>query len=820
VDYSDASTADVSFTYTPAGLRASMVDGSGTTTYGYDALDRLTSRTHGGITLRYGYDLAGHQTSMTYPDLVPGRPGGVVTKAYDANGRLTSVTDWLGHSTTFTLGPDDTLDRQTLGNGVVSSFDYDKADRLTAISHAGPGSQEPFARFVYTRDAGSRRTGVTSTGVPADSHGYSYDALDQLTRRTTPGAAEASLSYSYDEADNLTGRGDGGWQTFDAANQLSTSSDISLVGTAVGHVGATPSVVDVDLPEGTRAGDLILVSSTSTLANAPNAPPGYTTTGVATSGTDAGSTRVAVYARKATATDAKVSVNFPTAEARSVTVSVYRGASAENPVDAVSSAGAPDTRELGIPALDVNLAGSRLVMFTGQTGQSAPLTTTPPVGMTARAVDSGRAGAASMTADQRLGRAGTTGARTVSTATAVGQAGLLVALRPAQSSYTYSRLGERTGVTSNGPEPSLSLGYDQAQRLSSFVAAGGITYRYTYDGDGLRTAKSNGSISTSYTWDDSATPSLLSDGTSYFIYGLGSGPIEQITAATHYYYVTDEHGSTRALTGPGGDVVATFSYDDFGAPTGRTGSVTTPFGYDGQYRDEETGYLHLRSRYYDPGTAQFITRDPLEQSTGRPYNYVGNDPINATDPMGLDGDGFGRHVKNGLTGLGDGLTSGLFFLGRKATGHDWVDYCDPWYAGGVVAGIGFNSLFAFRAPSGARSATATVWDDIAGTQPNIPGTVIPKSFELTAGGAKVWVHPNVTEHMEQYARTLTQQGWGPARVNLASQAQLSSLQSAVAAATANGVRLNERMVVGGWELEFRQRPGDLLPSLIHGLFRG
>jgi len=35
----------------------------------------------------------------------------------------------------------------------------------------------------------------------------------------------------------------------------------------------------------------------------------------------------------------------------------------------------------------------------------------------------------------------------------------------------------------------------------------------------------------------------------------------------------------------------------------------------------------------------------------------------------------------------------------------------------------------------------TVWDDIKGAQPEIPGTGgLPKSFELTAGDTKVWVH--------------------------------------------------------------------------------
>ena len=42
------------------------------------------------------------------------------------------------------------------------------------------------------------------------------------------------------------------------------------------------------------------------------------------------------------------------------------------------------------------------------------------------------------------------------------------------------------------------------------------------------------------------------------------------------------------------------------------------------------------ARYYDPATAQFLTRDPLEAQTRSPYGYVNNDPLNASDPSGLD----------------------------------------------------------------------------------------------------------------------------------------------------------------------------------------
>ena len=40
-------------------------------------------------------------------------------------------------------------------------------------------------------------------------------------------------------------------------------------------------------------------------------------------------------------------------------------------------------------------------------------------------------------------------------------------------------------------------------------------------------------------------------------------------------------------------------------------------------------------RYYDPSTDQFLSVDPAVAQTGQPYAYTGDDPLNATDPLGL-----------------------------------------------------------------------------------------------------------------------------------------------------------------------------------------
>lgn len=49
-----------------------------------------------------------------------------------------------------------------------------------------------------------------------------------------------------------------------------------------------------------------------------------------------------------------------------------------------------------------------------------------------------------------------------------------------------------------------------------------------------------------------------------------------------------------------------------------------------------TGGHHAIFRYYDPATAQFLTRDPAVAQTREAYGYAGNNPTNFTDPTGLE----------------------------------------------------------------------------------------------------------------------------------------------------------------------------------------
>ena len=65
-------------------------------------------------------------------------------------------------------------------------------------------------------------------------------------------------------------------------------------------------------------------------------------------------------------------------------------------------------------------------------------------------------------------------------------------------------------------------------------------------------------------------------------------------------------------------MVATYAYDAYGNLTTESGSATTPLLFQGQYDDQALGAYDLRARWYEPGSAQFLSVDPLVAATETP----------------------------------------------------------------------------------------------------------------------------------------------------------------------------------------------------------
>lgn len=82
----------------------------------------------------------------------------------------------------------------------------------------------------------------------------------------------------------------------------------------------------------------------------------------------------------------------------------------------------------------------------------------------------------------------------------------------------------------------------------------------------------------------------------------------------------------------------------------------------------------MGARYYDPVTAQFLTRDPAFAQSGSAYGYAGNDPIDSLDPSGLGFCLLTHHAGGGRVGGNPGTDLAI--------------------AGSVVAVAGLIVLFA------------------------------------------------------------------------------------------------------------------------------
>jgi RHS repeat-associated protein len=146
----------VSFTYDDVGNRLSMTDSTGTTSYAYDDMYRLTEVTDPAErVVGYAYDDVGNRTELTYPE------GQVVSYAYDDANRLTGVTDWEETEVSYGYDQADRLLEVTLPNDVLVSYTYDDANRLLELVNSSISGT--VSSFVYTLDDVGNRIEVAET---------------------------------------------------------------------------------------------------------------------------------------------------------------------------------------------------------------------------------------------------------------------------------------------------------------------------------------------------------------------------------------------------------------------------------------------------------------------------------------------------------------------------------------------------------------------------------------------------------------------------------------------------------------------------------
>lgn len=169
-------------------------------------------------------------------------------------------------------------------------------------------------------------------------------------------------------------------------------------------------------------------------------------------------------------------------------------------------------------------------------------------------------------------------------------------------------------------------------------------------------------------------------------------PISATNAAKLYYVFPDHLNTPRMVTDTAGnrrwqsDIMAA---EPFGAtapnetPTGQTADQAFVFNlrFPGQYFDKETATAYNYFRSYNPETGRYLQSDPIGLAGGlNTYGYVGGNPLNYSDPEGLNpvaggvagagvGSAFGPvgTVVGGLVGAGVGAWVGWNVVGPAVT---------------------------------------------------------------------------------------------------------------------------------------------------------
>ncbi len=224
--------------------------------------------------------------------------------------------------------------------------------------------------------------------------------------------------------------------------------------------------------------------------------------------------------------------------------------------------------------------------------------------------------------------------------------------------YTYDPVGNRLQQIIDGDTTSYL--YDDANRLASvdgtpytFDANGNLLNSDTmtntwdaanrltqterndnivqpiYNGINDRVGQIISGTQTDFALDIIGLPEVIqtSEGNSYL--HLPGVIMTESSAGETRYLLSDGLGSVRQVLDESGAVVAYNEFDPYGNPVQNDSS---PYGYTGEWWQDDIGLLHLRARWYAPEMGTFLSVDAVESEP--PYQYVQGNVVNWIDPSG------------------------------------------------------------------------------------------------------------------------------------------------------------------------------------------
>ena len=142
---------------------------------------------------------------------------------------------------------------------------------------------------------------------------------------------------------------------------------------------------------------------------------------------------------------------------------------------------------------------------------------------------------------------------------------------------------------------------------------------------------------------DGSTPSNVA---AQFVFGSKPNVPDYYTNSSGTFRIVSDHlGSPRLVVNTASGLTTTsavieeIDYDEFGNVTTDTSPGLTPFGFAGGLYDKDTGLVRFGARDYDASVGRWTSKDPIRFDGGMNlYGYVVNDPINALDRRGTDGE--------------------------------------------------------------------------------------------------------------------------------------------------------------------------------------
>ncbi|MFK0040039.1 DUF6531 domain-containing protein [Paenarthrobacter sp. NPDC090517] len=710
-------------TYDAAGNPVELVDGEGgLTVLGRDIAGKITSITSPtGAVTRFEYDHCGRPFRSVDP------VGAVTELSYDVDQRLTARILPTGEIETFQYDACGRLiARHTPGEG-TARYGYDRCGRLSFSQDSWYGTR----RFTY--NVAGELTG-TINGVGGRT-GFEYDARGRLTKITDPAGGVTTRTYTatdqvesvtdqlgrvttatYDPAGRQLSQTDPDGHTttwtYDAPGREATTSVDGTLLAAIERESTRRRVVITDHTGGAgyavehelcfdRRGLLIRKSNgTQTLGweyDADGNRTGFTDpTGTTTRYTRDAAGRVTAVSNPLLGDAAfthDASGRITTATAGNYAQEwVYRdGSLVEHSRTHTNNPGTADVTLIGredggrITALTRNGATTWYGYDTA--GQLISSTT----GTTSGSNDAGASASVSAweyDAGGRLLRETTpAGSRTYSY-DAAGQ--LLTVTEPdgAVTEYVYDGLGRRVRV----------IGADGSWTEYAWGPTGYLSGTIEKDRDGVERHRHGlhvdalGELATvdgaRLWWDTAApVPTLAGINTTQLLSLPGgvAGIGEAWTApGWRAARPTDQHDPWAVLGTP---TTPTPTSPGVVSGLGASGVLPPGIALTAGGGIDIAGLEWLGKRAYDPATRAFLSTDPLAPVLGagwdgNPYSYAGNNPLNTSDPTGL------QPLTDADLKAFDGSSRGAF----AAAGDWWKDNWEYVAAGAAIA-VGVGLMF-------------------------------------------------------------------------------------------------------------------------------